>query len=975
MRPDRWRQVEQLYHSALEREEPARDAFLREACRADEELRCEVQSLLDQTESGLLDHPLQIGPYQILGVIGSGGMGTVYQARDSRLNRMVAIKFSDARFSHRFEREARAVAALNHPHICTLYDVGPNYLVMEFVEGEPLEGPMPVTRALRLAVEMVDALKSAHAKGIIHRDLKPGNVLVTNSGVKILDFGLAKIEETGFCMGDPAQSQSQTDEGTIVGTTPYMSPEQAQGKAIDGRSDIFSFGAVLYEMLTGQRAFGGDTKLSVLSAILAKEPEPVSSIRKDIPLELERIIERCLRKDPDRRFQHMDDLKVALEEIKEESESAGVAMKAARSRVGGWKTALAGMGVLAILIAAGLFWSKHRSHALTERDTIVLTDFTNTTGEAIFDDTLRQALAIQLEQSPFLNVLSDRRVADTLRLMNRQPDERITPAVGREVCIRTGSKALLVGSIAGLGSSYAIVLRAADCQSGDSLASVQAEADSREHVLRTLSDASTRLRGKLGESLASIQKLDTPLEEATTPSLEALKAYSLGMKAEWKQGAESLPLFQRAVELDPNFAVAYAGMAERYWETDQAGLAAEYSLKAYNLRDKVSERERLEIEGAYYWRFTGELEKAAQTNELWQQTYPRDFSPHMNLGVLSLTLGNREKGLKENQEVLRLAPDDFWGYNDLGVAYELLNRLDEAEAAWNRADELSNGDNEMLLQNRYVVAFLRGDTAQMTHLASSAMGKPGMEDLMLAMQADTAGWYGKLKDAHGLTQRAMDSAESNGTRERAAVYQASAALRDVESGNREEVRSGATAAVKLAPNRDVRDVAALALARAGDAHAAGKLASELDHDYPQDTLVQKYWLPVIRAEIALDYKDPNRAIGLLQEASNFELGVMVAGNESTVALCPAYLRGEAYLMLQDGQRAAVEFQKFIDYPGVVENFPWGALARLGRARAYAMQGDTSAASRAYQDFFAIWKDADSDLPILKQAKSEYARLK
>jgi eukaryotic-like serine/threonine-protein kinase len=975
MRPDRWRQVEQLYHSALEREETARDAFLREACGEDEDLRCEVRSLLDQSESGILDRPLQLGPYQIVGLVGGGGMGTVYQARDSRLNRMVAIKTSDARFSQRFERETRAVAALNHPHICTLYDVGPNYLVMEYVEGEPLEGPMPVTMALRLAIQIADALQAAHAKGIIHRDLKPGNILVTKSGVKILDFGLAKMEETGFIQEGLPRTQSRTEEGTIIGTASYMSPEQAQGLAVDARSDIFSFGAVLYEMLTGKRAFHGDTKLSILSAILTNEPESASSIRKEIPPELERIISRCLRKDPVRRFQHMDDLKVALEEVKEESDSGAAAAKAARPRFGGWKTALAGVGVVAILAAAGLFWASRRGHTLTDRDTIVLTDFTNTTGEAIFDDTLRQALAIQLEQSPFLNVLSDRRVADTLRLMNRQPDERITQAIGREICIRTGSKALLVGSIAGFGNNYAIGLRAADCQSGDSLASVQTEADSREHVLRAVSDASTRLRGKLGESLASIQKLDTPLEEATTPSLEALKAYSLGMKAEWKQGGEPLPLFQRAVEIDPNFAAAYAGMADRYWEIDEAGLAAEYSRKAYNLRDKVSERERLNIEGKYYWFATGDLGKAAQTDELWKQTYPRDSSARNFLGVLSLTLGNREKGLEELREEVLLDSNDFWAHNDLGVAYELFNRLDEAEAVWKRAETLSNGDNEMLLQNRYVVAFLKGEAAQMAHLASSAMGKPGAEDLLLAMQADTAGWYGKLKDAHELTKRAMDSARHNSAKERAAVYQAAEALREVGSGRREAARAEARAALRLAPNRDVRDVAALALAMAGDTPAAEKLAAELDRDYPQDTLVQKYWLPAIRAEIALEHRDPNRAIELLQVASNIELGVMVAGNESTVALCPAYVRGEAYLMLRDGGRAAVEFQKLIDYPGVVESFPWGALARLGLARAYAVQGDTVKARRAYGDFLAIWNNADPDVPILKQAKAEYASLK
>ena len=580
MRPDRWRQVELLYHSALERPEPARDAFLREACREDEELRCEVRSLLDQTESGLLDHPLRLGPYQIVGVIGAGGMGTVYQARDTRLNRMVAIKVSDARFSARFEREARAVAALNHPHICTLYDVGPNYLVMEYVEGQPLHGPMPVSEALRLAIQMADALEAAHRKGIVHRDLKPGNVLVTgprgHPGVKVLDFGLAKMEEP-----PPGEEEStrrvnpRTEEGAIVGTTAYMSPEQAEGKPVDARSDIFSFGAVLYEMVTGRRAFRGDGKLSILSAILKAEPEPVSSIRKEIPPELGRIIARCLRKDPGRRFQHMDDLKVALEEVKEESGSGKLAGEQAPARLRGRRIlrfALAAAAVLVLAVGGVFLWQRTHAMPLTDKDVLVLADFTNTTGDSVFDDTLKQGLSVQLEQSPFFNLVSESKVNETLKLMGRPAGDRLTPEVTREVCQRTSSKAMLAGSIAGLGSQYVIGLKAVNCDTGDVLAEAQEQAAGKEAVLKALDAAAVRLRSKLGESLSSVQKYATPVEEATTPSLEALKAYSLGVKTSYAKGfTAALPFFQRAVDLDPSFAMAYAWMSSGLLRPQRSG--------------------------------------------------------------------------------------------------------------------------------------------------------------------------------------------------------------------------------------------------------------------------------------------------------------------------------------------------------------------------------------------------------------------
>jgi len=940
-----------------------------------------------------------IAHYRIVEKLGGGGMGVVYKAEDTRLDRFVALKFLPEDLAHdrqaleRFRREAKAASALNHPNICTIHDIGEQdgqaFIAMEFLDGLTLKHriagqPMETELILSLAIEIADALDAAHAEGIVHRDIKPANIFVTKRGhAKILDFGLAKLtpDTKGGNFSDIPTAAVEgllTGPGTTVGTIAYMSPEQARGEELDARTDLFSFGAVLYEIATGRMAFPGNTAAIIHDAILNRAPIPAARVNPDISLEMERIITKALEKDKKLRYQSAADMRTDLQRLKRDTDSghAAVAATATSSRVHPYKRPVIASAAAIIigLTVGGWLYFAHRAHALTEKDTIVLADFTNTTGDEVFEDTLKQALAVDLGQSPFLNILSEEKVRQTLGEMTRSPGERLTRDLAREVCQRAGSKAYLAGSIAALGTQYVIGLEALNCGSGDVLAREQVTAAGKEQVLPALGQAAGKLRNEVGESLSSVQKFDVPLAEATTNSLEALKAYTLGRKTSAEKGdVEAIPFVKRAIELDPNFAMAYERLGVNYSNLNQPSRAADYLKKAFDLRDRVTEREKFAITSDYYGGTTGELEKANQTYELWRQVYPRDISPYTNLGSNHMILGQYEKAATETREALRLNPNFVVGYANLGQIYLGLNRFDEARTTTEEAHGRKLEGIPLHL-NLYALAFFQGNVAAMKQQVDWAIGKPGAEDWMLSFESDTEAWSGKLGKARELSRQAVESARRNDEREPAALWQTNAAIREALFGNAEVARQNAAAAVALAPgSRDAEAQAALAYALAGDAAHAQSLADDLAKRFPQDTVVQSVWLPTIRAQIETSRKNAARNIELLQATAPYELG-MLSGSAVNSCLYPVYVRAEAYLSAQQGQLAVAEFQKILDHRGLLWNCATGALAHLGLARAHTMQGNTVKAKAAYQDFLALWKDADPDIPILKEAKAEYAKL-
>ncbi|HEX6802688.1 MAG TPA: protein kinase [Terriglobales bacterium] len=932
-----------------------------------------------------------VSHYRVLKELGSGGMGVVYEAEDIRLRRRVALKFlpeglvSDSTALQRFEREARATSSLNHPGICTVYEVEEYQhqpvIVMELLEGKTLkermrDGPISTEELLDFGVQLSDALSAAHVRGIIHRDLKPGNIFVVGgSRAKILDFGLAKVLPAG---AEESQEESLTVDGAVPGTTPYMSPEQARGEEVDSRSDLFSLGVVLFELATGQRAFARKNRILTIDAILNARPPAPSGVNRALPAGLDAIVGKALEKDRERRYQHASEMREDLQQLREDIKSERPTdARAVRRTTYTWHSALWMASWIAILLASATaaYLYFHRAARLTEKDTIVLADFTNTTGEPVFDDTLKQGMAVQLGQSPYLVLISDERVQQTLSLMGKSPGTKLTPATAREVCERTGSTEVLEGSIAALGTAYVLGFTARNCHSGGVVHQEQVQAARKEDVLKAVNQIASRFRALAGESLSTLQQHNTPLEQATTPSLEALQAYSSAVKVSFASGfSEGIPLLKRAVEIDPSFALAHAHLGLWYSSVGESTLAIESTAKAYKLRDRASDPERFFIETMYDRHVTGNLEKARQTLGAWIQTYPRDVNAHGLLsGFCSQGTGKYEQSIEQASKALELDPDFAPGYINVAVSNFYLDHFDEAANALHRAAQRKIEVPELLLA-RYYIALFNDDERSMQAAAMLAKGNPEAEDWMTHSQALVLARSGRLKQAKSMSQRAIDLASQGGQRERAASYEAAVAVYSALLGNFAETKPRTNAALKLSHGRDVEYSAALALALSGYIPEASKLANDLEQRFPEDTSVRFQYTPNLRAALALTRDQPEKAIEALQPAVPYEDGVpAVDFNFFFGGLYSAYFRGQAFLLMRRGDKAAAEFQKILDHRGLVAGDPIGALAHLYVARAYALSGANARTKSEYEKFFSLWKDADSGI-LLKQAKEEYAKL-